>query len=265
MNRSQARLRPGDLVEVKAPDEILRTLDAQGALDRLPFMPEMVEFCGRRFRVARRVVKTCFTGTVSTMRVFESDDVVTLEGLRCSGAAHDGCQKACTIFWREGWLRKVDDAGGSSTPRSDGASLRSRLKISTGPTTYYCQASELWNATKGLSRWARIGKCVAEVRAGNCSALHMVRRIAIWFFWRVRRTLVGEYARGPHQVTPVESLDLRPGELVEVKPMESIIQTLNETARNRGLYFSPDMRRLCNSQRRVKERIEDPERMLVEV
>ena len=106
MNRSQARLRPGDLVEVKAPDEILRTLDAQAALDRLPFMPEMVEFCGRRFRVARRVVKTCFTGTVSTMRVFESDDVVTLEGLRCSGAAHDGCQKACTIFWREGWLRK---------------------------------------------------------------------------------------------------------------------------------------------------------------
>jgi hypothetical protein len=258
MSQSQARLRPGDLVEVKTPDEILQTLDAQGAVDHLPFMPEMVEFCGRRFRVARRVVKTCFTGTVSTMRVFESHDVVTLEGLRCSGAAHDGCQKACTIFWREGWLRKVDDAGAPSAPGLDGEeSLRSRLKTSQGPTTYYCQASELWNATKGLSRVARIGKCIAEVSAGNCSALHMVRRIAIWLFWRVRRTLVGEYARGPHrQVTPMESLDLRPGELVEVKPMEGIVQTLNETARNRGLYFSPDMRLLCGSPRRVKQRID---------
>jgi len=258
MSQSQARLRPGDLVEVKTPDEILRTLDAQGAVDHLPFMPEMVGFCGRRFRVARRVVKTCFTGTVSTMRVFESHDVVTLEGLRCSGAAHDGCQKACTIFWREAWLRKVDDAGAPSAPRLDGEeSLRSRLKTSRGPTTYYCQASELWKATKGLSRGARIGKCIAEVSAGNCSALHMVRRIAIWLFWRVRRKLVGEYARGPHhRVTPMESLDLRAGELVEVKPMEGIVQTLNETARNRGLYFSPDMRLLCGSPHRVEQRID---------
>src|ERR1035438_8922109 len=23
-------------------------------------------------------------------------------------AAHDGCQKACNVFWREAWLRKVD-------------------------------------------------------------------------------------------------------------------------------------------------------------
>ena len=56
------RLRPGDLVEVKAPDEILQTLDVDGTLDHLPFMPEMIELCGKRFSVSRRVLKTCYTG-----------------------------------------------------------------------------------------------------------------------------------------------------------------------------------------------------------
>ncbi|PYT91924.1 MAG: hypothetical protein DMG36_16745, partial [Acidobacteria bacterium] len=56
------RLRPGDLVEVKSPEEILQTLDNEGTLDRLPFMPEMIEFCGRRFQVSKRVVKTCTSG-----------------------------------------------------------------------------------------------------------------------------------------------------------------------------------------------------------
>jgi hypothetical protein len=56
---SATRLHPGDIVEVKAPEEIVQTLDASGALDHLPFMPEMAEFCGQQFRVFRLVVKTC--------------------------------------------------------------------------------------------------------------------------------------------------------------------------------------------------------------
>src|SRR5882724_1313015 len=144
MTRPNASLRPGDLAEVKAPDEILRTLDAEGTLDQLPFMPEMVEFCGKTFRVSRRVVKTCFTGSTSTMRVFTANDVVTLEGVRCSGTAHDGCQKACTIFWRDAWLCKVEAATGESKSESDGADrLGARLRTSTGPKAYFCQASEL--------------------------------------------------------------------------------------------------------------------------
>src|ERR1700736_3045293 len=109
MKQVSLSLRPGDFVEVKSPGEILQTLDADGTLDKLPFMPEMMDFCGKRFQVSQRVVKTCYYGTSSGMRKFPSDDVVLLEGLRCSGESHDGCQKACTIFWREAWLRKVDN------------------------------------------------------------------------------------------------------------------------------------------------------------
>src|SRR2546423_6766427 len=161
MNEPDARLFPGDLVEVRAPEEILETLDADGTLDHLPFMPEMVEFCGRRFRVAKRVVKTCYSGSISTMLGFRTDDVVLLDGLRCSGAAHDGCQKACMIFWREAWLRKVQDATAPSQVTSEGMErLRVRLKTLTGPKTYFCQASELLKATTVLSRWERFGTCL---------------------------------------------------------------------------------------------------------
>ena len=108
MGQRSAKLRRGDFVEVKAPDEILQTLDAEGASDHLPFMPEMLEFCGRRFRVSRRALTICFSGPGAS-RGFRADDVLTLDGVRCSGSAHDGCQKGCMIFWREDWLRKVEN------------------------------------------------------------------------------------------------------------------------------------------------------------
>ena len=54
-------LRPGDWVEVRSEQEILSTLDDGAALDGLVFMPEMLAFCGRRFRVYKRADKTCDT------------------------------------------------------------------------------------------------------------------------------------------------------------------------------------------------------------
>jgi hypothetical protein len=58
---SRAELRRGDLVEVKGPAEILATLDARGSLDGLPFMPEMVGLCGRRYTVERQTGRICDT------------------------------------------------------------------------------------------------------------------------------------------------------------------------------------------------------------
>jgi hypothetical protein len=256
--KSSARVRPGDLVEVKTPREILQTLDADGTLDGLPFMPEMVGFSGKRFQVSRRVIKTCISISRSTnMRAFKTEDVVTLDGLRCSGVDHDGCQKACMIFWREAWLRKVEDATSQpSVDSEDGARLRARLKTSTGPQTYFCQASELLKTTDPLSQWGRFGKCFTEVRVGNCTVWQMAQRIGIWLFWKIRRVFLGVYARGKNKTTPVESLNLQPGELVEVKSIKSIVETLNEAAHNRGLYFTPDMRLLCGGQQRVERRLD---------
>ena len=42
-------LRVGDWIEVKSKDEILATLDKNGRLERMPFMPQMFQYCGKRF------------------------------------------------------------------------------------------------------------------------------------------------------------------------------------------------------------------------
>ena len=44
----------GDWIEVRSKEEILRTLDVKGCLDGLPFMPQMFQYCGQRFRVYKR-------------------------------------------------------------------------------------------------------------------------------------------------------------------------------------------------------------------
>ena len=53
------RLRAGDWVEVRSKDEILQTLDKNGRLDEMPFMPQMFQYCGMRFKVRKRAHKTC--------------------------------------------------------------------------------------------------------------------------------------------------------------------------------------------------------------
>src|SRR5262249_40979173 len=156
------------------------------------------------------------------------------------------CQRACMIFWREAWLRKVDaDVAGGTLDPGDDERLRARLKTRTDPTRYFCQASELFQITNKLTRPEQLRRCVREVRAGHCGPFEMLRRLGIWVYWRIRRKLLGEYARGQSSVTPADTLVLQAGEWVEVKPLEEIVQTLDPKGHNRGLYFSPDMRLAC--------------------
>jgi hypothetical protein len=43
------KLRAGDWVEVRSREEILRSLDENGRLEGLPFMPQMFQYRGQRF------------------------------------------------------------------------------------------------------------------------------------------------------------------------------------------------------------------------
>src|SRR5262247_3935707 len=98
------KLSVGDWVQVRSKEEILRTLDSEGRLDRMPFMPEMFAFCGKTFQVYKRAHKTC--DTVFPIRGRRVDRAVHLT-TRCDGQAHGGCQAGCLIFWKESWLKRV--------------------------------------------------------------------------------------------------------------------------------------------------------------
>ena len=48
------KLRAGDWIEIKSKEEILATLDKNGQLEGLPFMPQMFRYCGKRFKIYKR-------------------------------------------------------------------------------------------------------------------------------------------------------------------------------------------------------------------
>ena len=79
----------GELVEVRSAEEILATLDENGRLNAMPFMPEMLQYCCKQFRVFKVAHKTCDNIQPWNMRTVK--DAVHLTGLRCDGQAHDGC------------------------------------------------------------------------------------------------------------------------------------------------------------------------------
>src|SRR5262245_15910318 len=110
-------LRVGELVEVRSQGEVLATLDERGELESLPFMPEMLAFCGRRFRVDKLAVKLC--DTIGSTGIYRMRGAVHLAGVRCDGQAHGGCQAGCLVYWKEAWLKRVPPDG--ATPPGPGA------------------------------------------------------------------------------------------------------------------------------------------------
>lgn len=104
--KSKLNLKDGDLVEVKSSREIFETLNSKGQHKGLPFTKEMVKFCGKRFRVRKRLHKIVLeaTGELRTMKT----PTVLLEGVICDGKAHGNCDRSCFCFWREDWLKPVD-------------------------------------------------------------------------------------------------------------------------------------------------------------
>lgn len=265
-------LRPGDLVEVKSIAEILATLDGDGKLGGLPFMPEMLPFCGRQFRVWRRIEKSCCETPAMRIHAFPENDVVYLEGLRCSGADHGGCQNGCALFWKTSWLRPV---GPGATPPPDAPArqealvdrarqimLAARAKLKTAADgRMICQASELIRATVPLTPGAKLWKCMRDVAGGTWGALQMAGLIAGPMARKIRRRFRGEWPRGVRTRTPTATLNLQPGEWVEVKTLAEIVQTLDAEGKNRGLHFSEDMAVFCGRRYRVRHRID---RMMIE-
>src|SRR6267142_5555237 len=116
-SRQPLNLQAGELIEVRSVNEILTTLDQTGRLNAMPFMPEMLEYCGKRFRVHKVAHKTCDNIQPWNMRTVKN--AVHLTGLRCDGQAHGGCDAGCLIFWHEAWLKRVEEPLVKDTQISD--------------------------------------------------------------------------------------------------------------------------------------------------
>ena len=278
--RKSLRLRAGELVEVRSREEILQSLAGNATLDGLPFMPEMLKFSGKRHLVFKRVEKVCgnFENTGYIFRRMEN--VVLLEGVRCDGEAHAGCQAACMILWKEAWLKRVSPDqtaksapailtrhGESSLPAcatgcTEASLLEGARKCTGSPgvddETFVCQLTELKCATSPLAWWD-VRAYWRDLRSGNVSAWQWVRGMLIAFFNAVqgirKGVLYPHFEPGTLKKTPSETLNLRPGDVVEVKSKDEISQTLDWLNRNRGLYFDMEMLKYCGRRFKVCGRV----------
>jgi hypothetical protein len=272
----------GEVVEVKSEQEILATLDERGELDGLPFMPEMLKFCGQRHTVYRRAHRLCDPATQTGFHRMEN--AVHLESLRCDGAAHGGCQAKCLLYWSEAWLRPVDHPSEVPEERVHGddaflVGMRRQLLNATradgriasaDEERYACQATELMRAAPTRLPWWDIRHYVRDVRSGDAKALPMLRGIFIMLFNKFQRANQKFFPRillirgaatypfiaGTQSKTPAERLGLQPGDWVRIKSKENIVATLDTKARNRGLSFDGEMLAYCGTETRVLSRVD---------
>lgn len=255
-------LRRGDVVEVRPASDILATLDLDGCLDGVPFMPEMLPHIGRRFTVEARVERAC--DTISQTGTRRMPETVLLNDLRCDGSAHGGCQAGCRLYWKEAWLRRVS----ADEPSEQGApvdGLERRAKASTRApagedrTRYRCQATELLRASEPVGWWS-VRSFRGEVECGNVG-LRRLARVTV-------RALLEEVLRRLRlfPVLPVkprgkstrsrDQLDLVPGEPVRVRSKGEIARTLGPDGKTRGLWFDREMLPYCGQTHTVKRRVD---------
>jgi hypothetical protein len=284
-----------DWVEVRGKEEILATLDKNGRLDDMPFMPSMLKYCGQRFRVFKSAHKTCDTvsGKYSGRRL---EDGIHLN-LRCDGQVYGGCQAGCLIFWKTAWLKPADgptpvqhvlkgvqsrhDAAPAQGSCTEADVLRATMhKDADGITVYSCQATELLNYTKPLEWWdAR--QYVESYTSGNRTLSGLARGIFFLFYYYGTLSFSDRWGRPARwlynrfqavtggipfprmkgkipmgQPMPRRDLGLRPGDLVRVKSYEEILATLDGKLSNRGLAFDAELVPFCGKIFRVSTCVE---------
>jgi len=290
----RSRLRAGDWVEVRSKEEILATLGAGGRLESLPFMPEMFAYCGSRLQVVKRAHKTC--DPPSGIDARRMPNAVHLAGVRCGGEAHGGCQAGCLIFWKDAWLKKVDDEGAS--PRTkDNAPVQPVKRGSTACTEsqvfaavyrggadtpeplYACQSTEV-NAATSVIPWWDLRQYVEDVQSGNVRIGQLIAAFLFFLYHSAVHSGIGlgsalrwlydgfQNLRGgtvyPWRLglipkggrTPAAKLDLHVGETVKVRSYADILETLDADSKNRGMYFDGEHVPFCGGEFEVLSRIE---------
>ena len=277
-------LRVGDWVVVRPAEEILATLDASARFENLPFMPQMLHHCGKKYRVRKRAHKLCDTVFATGGR--QMTDAVFLDDIRCDGEAYGGCEMQCSIVWKEAWLRRADtnESESPSAPLDRletlvaGGTRRNSPSQTSSEPLYICQATQLPAATKPLPWW-KPGQYVEDCRSGNVAVSDIIARLAFllyaklvatgvgfgsafrWIYDKIQSVRGGEpYPRRPGHLpagstTPSINLGLEVGELVRVKSRDEILATVDEFGSNRGMGFHPEMMPYCGKTYCVKQRL----------
>ena len=288
VNSRSLKLKAGEWVWVRSKDEILATLDKNGRLEELPFMPQMLQYCGQRLRVAKRAHKLC--GTQHSTVSGTMNNAVVIEELRCNGQGIGGCEAGCLFIWKEAWLKRADDTAQVTKSRLTTATgctetdLWAAIKLPPSPDAvslgprYVCQATQMTAATKPLPFWS-IPHLIEDYTSGNQRISTILGAIFFALYYRLAESGLGfgsamrwlydkvQGIRGEtpyvrrmghlpmNSQTPTMKLDLQPGELVRIKSHSEILDTVNLSLMNRGMGFHPELVPFCGKTFQVKSHV----------
>lgn len=120
---------------------------------------------------------------------------------------------------------------GAGPPTDAPGCSRETLERASRPSAevFSCQAKEQMRFTAPLSPWDVL-QYVRDFRSGSVSWRCLVRGLAIAMFNRIQRYRGGRRYPDVHGTltkTPKATLDLKPGELVQVKSKAEILATLD--------------------------------------
>ena len=258
---------------MRSAEEILATLDERGELENLPFMPEMLAFCGQRLTVHKVAHKLCDTISRSGMRRMTNAVhltgvavrwfrprwlpdrmLVVLEGAMAASSRSRvaagsvrfarGALQRCSLFSRSTHARspgRTAKCGIPARPPSYCVPLRHACPSATSASTSRTSAA----ATSACYPSCGRSELVCSTACRIWARRFLPRRL--WFRdglrWRfLKGGVVGR--------TPTGKLDLQPGELVRIKSKNDILATLDENLLNRGMGFDEEMLRFCGQTRR---------------
>jgi len=284
----------GEWVEVLSKQEILATLDANGMLEGMPFMPEMSKSCGQRFRVYKVAHKTCDYVNPYPFRLRRLERTIHLD-TRCDGDAHGGCQAGCLLYWKEAWVKRVESGdrrasppamelsqeAANVAPRCDESALKRatvRNSADGNGIRYVCQATQVPQATSPLAWWD-VRQYVQDFRSGNVGLDRILQAFVYSTYYNLSEAGLGlgrpmrwlydtfcwiwggsRWPRTPGRIpagqhTPAASLNLQPGETVRVKSHEQILATVTTMHRNRGMFWDAELVPYCGGEYKVLKRV----------
>lgn len=104
--RNNDSLNKGDFVIVRSREEIESTLDPFKELKGCAFLPDMYNYCGTRQRVFRSMQHFI---DERDYKLKKTRGIILLENVYCTGTVVFGpCDRSCFLFWREEWLKKIE-------------------------------------------------------------------------------------------------------------------------------------------------------------
>jgi len=214
--------------------------------------------------------------------------------VRCDGQGHDGCQATCLLYWKQSWLKEINDSSIDTAASLDLPPVASpaegtgcteatvwhntQCDAQDGLSTYICQGTQVHQATTSLSCWD-LRQYFEDYWSGNVGLKRIVNGLVYSAYYHLSQSGLG---LGPamrmfynkfHRVwggtrfprlngkipegkpTPSAVLNLQPGELVHVKSHDEILNTVDSSNKNRGMYWDAELVPYCGGTYQVLKRV----------